>query len=119
MAKSFIAVLIDTPARQLREVEFNGELEQAYQLLGIDKGSRLVQPVRLSQAGFPKSSGNDECLVDEEGLLRDATMRMGAFRLGGYAQRLYGRGLIVDVRRGSWATPKTSLQHLTQAVSFL
>lgn len=115
----FIAVLIDTPARSIREVEFNGELDHAYQLLGIDTGSRLVQPVRLSQAGFPKSSGNDECLVDEEGLLRPKTMEMGAFRLGGYAQRLYGRGLVVDVRRGKWATPRTSIHVLGNTVKFL
>lgn len=97
MGDKMRAILIKTDAQSVEQVEFNGSLDHAYQLLGIDSGSRLVQMLTFDQIGLP---GNGALLVDEEGALRPATMRMGQFCLGSFPQRLFGRGLVVGLKAG-------------------
>lgn len=90
------SILIETDKRSVRELEFRGTLEHAYELLDC----HLIEAVYI---------GDHILFVDEEGLITPKTAQKGFFIWAGYAQPLAGRGLIVGDGGEDWtdATMKT------------
>lgn len=116
------ALHIVTDKQWVSEIELDPPtLEAAYQLLLIDKGSRLVEAIPLDRLGII-GMGRDCLLVDEEGWLPHslASQRLGAFELGVCIEPFAGRGLIVGMDdKGEWAVPNLKIEQLRAMVRFL
>ena len=100
------AILIDAVKREVREVEYNGTLENIYDLVGCD----IVEAPRVEDNG-------DAVYVDEEGLLKP---QQNFFVYDGYPQPLAGNGLLLGVNgRGESISPKTSIETVRRKVKFM
>ncbi len=95
------AILIDPFAREVTEVEYNGNWRQISKLIGCD----LFAPVGLSSG--------DTIYVDDEGLFKQET---AFFMHRHYPQPLAGKGLILGTDGdGESVTPElTLLEHKAQ-----
>jgi hypothetical protein len=102
------AILIETDKTTIREIEFRGTLEHAYELLECE----LIESVDL---------GPDMIFVDEDGLHRNETIAKGYFKWRDYQQPLAGRGLITgyDSMKGDWIATDMTIEHATAFVTWL
>lgn len=103
------ALLIKTDERKIEEVEFNGTLEHAYELLGCE----MIERITLQN--------NDDVWVDEEGLINGNAF--GGFAIAD-SPILIGRGLItgtiVDEENGDhWGDVKTTLEEAQAETTFV
>jgi hypothetical protein len=111
------AILIDSRAKTVTQVETDGSLESIYKLIGCD----LVEVV-----GNAHLVGEDIIYVDEEGLLKNYFDADGneidapTFDVrGANHQSFVGNGLIVGTSEdGDTISAETSLTEAQQAVSF-
>ncbi len=102
------ALLIKTDAGTIEEVDFNGTLEHAYELLGVS----IIERVELNTG--------DDVWIDEEGLFSGVIDKYGQFTVdnGTYfpdePKLLAGRGLITGNVEGEegeeWGNVKMSLE---------
>lgn len=100
------AILIKTDEEKVEEVEFNGTLEHAYELLGCS----IIERATLENG--------DDVWVDEEGLINGNDC--GTFRVGNF--RLVGRGLITGTVEGEdgeeWGDATTTVEEAVKMVEF-
>ena len=102
------AILINTQTRTVKEVEYNGELEQAYSLLNC----RMVEPVYIEK---------EDCIyVDEEGLY-SVDDNSVFFTYKGAHQPFCGNGLVVgsDLETGATVGSKNTVEEIRARVDFL
>ena len=93
-------------------------LQQLYEHLLIDKGSRLVQQMHLRFCVRPQHLPMpDVMLVDEEGLIRVTTQALGWFCFG--HQSFAGRGIVLgETQDGWWTSPKLTIEQLRPFVRY-
>lgn len=101
------AYLIDTPNKQIVEVDYDGDYKSIYPLIKAD----LFTVVRLNEHG-------DTLFVDDEGLINGNPHGWMVFE--GYPQPLRGYGLVIgsNVERDEDKEPSISLDELRAKVSF-
>ena len=99
------AYLIDTPNKQIVEVDYNGDYRTIKEHIRAD----LFTTVML---------GSGDCLfVDDEGLINDNPH--GWIKLEGYAQPLRGYGLVLGTdEEGESIEPSATLEELRGMISF-
>jgi hypothetical protein len=104
------AYLIDPFAREISEVEHNGNFRQIYEL--IQSPSQSFSAVRMNGRG-------DMIYVDEEGLFVPFD-RQEFFGLRGYGAPLAGRGLVLGSDPyGESVSPKASLDEVRGQIVWL
>lgn len=101
------AYLIDTPNKQIVEVDYDGNYKSIYGFIKAD----LFTVVRLNEQG-------DTLFVDDEGLINGNPH--GWMMIENYPQPLRGYGLVIgsDVERDEDKEPSISLDELRAKVSF-
>lgn len=102
------AILIDTPARTIREVETDGALPDLYALIVC----RYIEAYR-----WP-SEPDHWFICDEEGALK--TPPLPRFVISGFPAVLHGRALIVQANsQGDHISASLPLSEVTEAVRFI
>lgn len=101
------AYLIDTPNKQITEVDYNGDFHTIHELLGIE----CFTTVMFNTAG-------DMVFVDDEGLINGNPD--GWFVYLGYGQPLRGKGLVLgtDYNTGESVEPRMGIETLRNMISF-
>lgn len=100
------AYLIDPVQRTVEEVNYTGDYQQIYELIGAD----CFDVCRINSAG-------DGIFVDDEGLLRYGLLP--AFMTTLYGGPLAGRGLVLGVdSEGESVEPTISLESLRETLTF-
>jgi len=101
------AILIDVARRTITEVEYDGQLETIYKLVGCE----MVEAPTVEKNG-------DSVFVDEEGLFKPQPYW---FLYDGYPQPLAGNGLLLGLNRrnGESISPKTPLETVKSKVRFM
>jgi hypothetical protein len=109
------AILIDTYAKEVREVDFNGDYKHIYELLS-DPNHKvdIYEAVRID--------AKETIFVDEEGLLKemDNPGEIAFFRWKGGHQALAGNGLILSTdEEGESVASELTLDFVRDHVIFL
>lgn len=107
-----IAYLIDPHARTVSEVEYDGNIETIYKLIG-------TQPFDVARI----NDANDGIFVDDNGLLGDLSQQK-FFRIAGkgfgYPEPLAGKGLVLGCNEdGESTSPTLTLDQVKGAVWFV
>lgn len=98
------AILIDSTARVVCEVEIDRELKSLQELVG-----GYIELVRISD--------KDDCYVNEEGLLHG---EQNFFEYEGFLRPLAGNGVIVGVGRNGKSAPTTlTAEEVAGRVTFM
>mgnify|MGYP006894092980 CR=1 FL=1 len=101
------AILIDTPNKQIIDVEWNGDYKSIYPLIKAD----LFTTVMLN------NDTQDVVFVDDEGLINGNPH--GWFTINGYPQPLRGYGLVLGTGpEGKSIEPRTTTEELRTKISF-
>lgn len=101
------AILIDTPNKQIIDVEWNGDYKSIYPLIKVD----LFTTVMLN------NDTQDVVFVDDEGLINGNPY--GWFTINGYPQPLRGYGLVLGTGpEGKSIEPRTTTEELRTKISF-
>ena len=99
------AYLIDTPNKQIVEVDYNGDYRTIKEHIRAD----LFTAVMLE--------GGDCLFVDDEGLINDNPH--GWIKLEGYTQPLRGYGLVLGTdKEGESIEPSATLEELRGMIAF-
>lgn len=101
------AFLIDTPNKQIVEVEWDGDYKSIYPLIRAE----LYTAVRINRHG-------DSIFIDDEGLINGNPH--GWFVHKDYPQPLRGYGLVLglDLHTGDSIEPQVTLDELRAATTF-
>jgi len=99
------AYLINPEQQNITEVEYSGNYEDIYKLIGAE----MFDVVRLNREG-------DGIFVDDVGLMKRQRF---FFRHSGYHNWLAGKGLVLGCDdSGESCEPSISIEQLRQSISF-
>lgn len=104
----FKTILIDPHTRTISEVEYNGNYQHIYDLIGAD----CYDCARINKHG-------DAIFVDDEGLMKEGPQAF--FLHEDYPQPLAGKGLLLGCRAsdGETIAPTTTLAEVTAKVTWV
>jgi len=106
LQKKTKAILINPFTRSITEVEYNGDFNEIYKLIGCD--TFTIAPI---------THRGDGIFIDDEGLFK---FNQAFFKHDGYPQPLAGCGLIMGCdEEGETVEPTVSLTDTVHAVRFM